>query len=210
MLDQVAEYEELVQEHVDRLKTASQRHGATGGAVGRRAIAPEEERALRQMQEQLAKERNTWRLIGKLFAVKAVMGKEEEEEEGSQEGGMNMEGDDAVPSASGPPQEKTLISSLMNRDEALRRAQTVVDWLEQNARDDLPEVANIYGDSLLGWENTHHTLLLAADQTASADLVSELDPDAKTRTRKQLHDCDEKDEQRLIRYFVKLYTFIPL
>ncbi len=55
-------------------------------------------------------------------------------------------------------------------------------------------------DSLLGWENTHHTLLLfntAGDHRT--DLVSELDPDAKVRMGKQLHDCDEKDEQRLIR-----------
>lgn len=44
----------------------------------------------------------------------------------------------------------------------------------------------------------------AADRT---DMVSELDPDAKTRLRKQLHDCDEKDEQRLIRWGGRL-TFL--
>ena len=60
------------------------------------------------------------------------------------------------------------------------------------------ESACFIQDSILGWENTHHSLMLSAGE--NTELVSELDPDAKVRLRKQLHDCDEKDEQRLIKY----------
>ncbi len=96
-----------------------------------------------------------------------------------------------------PQTEKTAINSLFDRDQSLRRAQTVVDWLEANARDDMADIVNVYGDCLLGWENTHHSLLADAGHSL---LVTELDPDAKTRTSRPLHDFDEKDEQRLIRY----------
>ncbi len=140
---QVAEYEELVQEHVDRMKLACNKRAGKG--------APEEERALITMKERLAKERNTWRLIGKLFAVKTVMGHKEGEDSASEDKMDDGESQSANASASAsaaPPQEQTLINALMNHDENLRRAQTVVDWLEQNARDDLPEVVNAYGVSM--------------------------------------------------------------
>ncbi len=142
---QVAEYEELVQEHVDRLKSASGRAGV--GAAGR----VDEERMARMAREQLAKERNTWRLVGKLFAVKSVMDSATTAVAGGGggEGEVRMEEDGD--GSQRPLQEKILISDLMGRDETLRRAQTVVDWLEQNARDDLPEVANVYGVRSVPW-----------------------------------------------------------
>jgi len=182
-LDQVAEYEELVNEHVSRL-----RGQVRAGAGGRR---PQEEQAATVLADQLAKERNTWRLVGKLFAMRAQM----------RNGQTSMEEDQAMVSASPFRSEQTIIASLFEHDERLRRAQTVVDWLEQNAADEMQEelAGAAYGDALLGWENTHQTLQLGSDVSATASMVSELDPDAKTRQRRPLHDYDEKDERRLIR-----------
>lgn len=54
-----------------------------------------------------------------------------------------------------------------------------------------------YGDTILGWENTLHALIL--DKNKNGRLVTELDPDSKRRQGKPLHEIDESDEQRLVR-----------
>lgn len=96
-----------------------------------------------------------------------------------------------------PRSEREAVERLFHRNGDLREGQAIVDWLEMNARESLDEAFNrsdIFGDSLLGWENTLHCLQM---NKVKPGLVTELDPDAKLRQGKLLHDLDEQDQQRL-------------
>ena len=97
--------------------------------------------------------------------------------------------------------EKRLVERLFAREGRLREAQAVVNWLEENARDYLEDVvknSDMFGDAMLGWENTLH-LLQTTEGTDSQrkNIVSTLDPDARVREGKRLHELDERDEARL-------------
>lgn len=59
-----------------------------------------------------------------------------------------------------------------------------------------------FSDSTVGWENTLHQLQ-SSDTIAfgsSRQIVDKLDPDAPHYQKRNLHDLDADDEQRLNRY----------
>ena len=134
--------------------------------------------------EGLINERNTWRLLGKLYTDRLVTA--------------------ARPPPVLPPpaprSEKQLIERLFQRSAAVRQAWIVVEWLERNAQDQMEESMmtqlQYFTDSTVAWENT-----LAALESGSGgpNMVTELDPDAPLRSGKQLHSLDQSDEARLVR-----------
>ena len=74
----------------------------------------------------------------------------------------------------------------------LRRAQVIVDWLEHNARKEVEELQiKVPAPSTTGWENTLAKLLGKID-TRSTDIVTNLDPDAPLRQKKNLHELDHR------------------
>ena len=76
----------------------------------------------------------------------------------------------------------------------LRRAQVIVDWLEHNSRKEFENLkVKIPAPSTTGWENTLATLL-GKINAKNNDLVSNLDPDAPLRQKKNLHELDQRDE----------------
>ena len=57
---------------------------------------------------------------------------------------------------------------------------------------------NVYGDAILGWENTLHELKRSGSKD---DTDTELDPDAPRRMphKKSLHEMDKSDQERLVK-----------
>ena len=53
-------------------------------------------------------------------------------------------------------------------------------------------------DSAVCWENTLEALELERG-TGGPNMVKEMDPDARCRTGKKLHDIDLEDKQRLLK-----------
>jgi hypothetical protein len=68
----------------------------------------------------LSHEKNTWRLIGKLYHDRLSAHNE----------AMDTDGDACSPLVL-KMSEKKMVEKLFARDQALRQAQAVVDWLEQ-------------------------------------------------------------------------------
>ena len=172
LLDQVSEYENLVDSHVADLRRAS-------------AYVNRSQLEIHSVQHALSRERNTWRLLGRILALDKV------------NEAMNNVND-------GPFTERTVVESFFERDWDVRRAQAVVDWLEQNSRDDDDAdfkrhmaSENVYGDAVLGWENTLHEIRTAA--AGQKSLLDRLDPDARRRLGKEPHELDKRDEQRLVK-----------
>ena len=134
--------------------------------------------------EGLINERNTWRLLGKLYTDRLVTA--------------------ARPPPVLPPpaprSEKQLIERLFQRSAAVRQAWIVVEWLERNAQDQMEESMmtqlQYFTDSTVAWENT---LAALESGTGGPNMVTELDPDAPLRSGKQLHSLDQADEARLVR-----------
>ena len=134
--------------------------------------------------EGLINERNTWRLLGKLYTDRLVTA---------------ARPPPVLPPPS-PRSEKQLIERLFQRSSAVRQAWIVVEWLERNAQDQMEESMmrqlQYFTDSTVAWENT---LAALESGTGGPNMVTELDPDAPLRSGKQLHSLDQADEARLVR-----------
>ena len=134
--------------------------------------------------EGLINERNTWRLLGKLYTDRLVTA---------------ARPPPVLPPLS-PRSEKQLIERLFQRSSAVRQAWIVVEWLERNAQDQMEESMmrqlQYFTDSTVAWENT---LAALESGTGGPNMVTELDPDAPLRSGKQLHSLDQADEARLVR-----------
>ena len=72
-----------------------------------------------QISKNFVNERNTWRLLGKLYNDRLTPNDDEEE---------------ILSAGMARTSEKMLISKLFRFDRDLREGQIVVDWLEMNAR----------------------------------------------------------------------------
>ena len=133
--------------------------------------------------EGLTNERNTWRLMGKLYNDRLVTCLKDTEE--------------APPAKNS---ERQVIERLFQRNAEVRQAWIVVEWLERNAQDQeedsLLNQMQFFSDSPVAWENTLSALQRGA---IGPNMVTELDPDAPLRTGKQLHSLDQEDEARLVR-----------
>jgi nuclear pore complex protein Nup107 len=171
-LDHVAEFEQLLGDHITALKRA----GKEGDIMSTAS----------KVKVNLIEERNTWRLVGKLFGDRLKAFNDED-----------ASGDDDM-SAACLRSEKRLVERLFSRESKLREAQAIVDWLEGNAKDYLEDAvrnSDLFGDAMLGWENTLHAL--QTKEGNQNNLVSSLDPDARVREKRRLHELDEQDEARL-------------
>lgn len=174
-LDQVADFEQLVGEHVSSLQSTIQTKSAPGQSQATVAV---------QMKTNLVMERNSWRLIGKLFTDRMTPTAE------------------SMESIASLKSEKRIAENLFQKERDLRQAQAIIDWLEKNARDMVEDEfsqAGFFGDLLVGWENTLHALRMDKNEAGNMMHVTELDPDAKSRQKRPLHDLDEQDQNRLIK-----------
>jgi len=134
--------------------------------------------------EGLTNERNTWRLMGKLYNDRLVTC--------------------LKPKVELPPparnSERQVIERLFQRSPIVRQAWIVVEWLERNAQDQMEDIVfnqmQYFSDSKVAWENTLSALQRGV---AGPNMVDELDPDAPIRTGKQLHSLDQEDESRLVK-----------
>ena len=134
--------------------------------------------------EGLTNERNTWRLMGKLYNDRLVTAMKDS-------------------SVLLPPiknSERQIVEKLFQANSDIRQTWIVVEWLERNAKSQEEEVLSnqmqLFSEGGVAWENT-----LSAIQrgTAGANMVTELDPDGPGRTGKQLHSLDQEEETRLIK-----------
>lgn len=181
-LELLTSYQTLCQRRLDRLGRQMRSRYRPGGESRR---GDSEQR----LWQQLSLERDTWRLMAALFADE--MTERESEEDSS-----------AVDPASA-------VQRLFLGDSGVRRAQLVVDWLEQCASDQLMgsfhERVEFFSDAPSGWENTLHALRSAGGGGGSdSQLTPALDPDAPARLKRHLHSVDVQDEQRLLRYVFAL------
>lgn len=179
-LDNVADFEQLVDEHVLRLQRVIEKQSSR---------VQKQNSVATQVKTNLVVERNSWRLIGKLFADRLLVNFGED-------GDHEMVADDRITMKS----EKRIAEKLFQRERSLRQAQAIVDWLEQNAKDTLEDEfrqTDFFGDLLVGWENTLHALRMGSGDERR--MVTELDPDARSRQKKPLHDLDEQDQSRLVK-----------
>ena len=151
-----------------------------------------------QVYQQMIGERNTWRLLGSLYA--------ERTNENEINGDQHMLDETSVPLT-----DQTIVTQLYDNDNTIREVQIIIDWLEKNAADDLGSQAfdrmEYFSDSHISWENTLRVLKNEQDQVRNSTvtlggarmLVKSLDPDAPLREGCPLHDLDQEDEMRLAR-----------
>lgn len=150
-------------------------------------------------------ERNTWRLLGRLYHDRLTSAHGER-------GGDGGDDDDLGPDGPKPCRmsEKKLIEQLFGREHDLREAQIVVEWLETNARDHLRDKVRMedFEKGCCSWEATKAVLDggTGTDKAASSrrrTLITQLDPDAPRREQQQqgrvLHDRDAEEQGRLLK-----------
>ena len=179
-LDQVAELEGLVSSHNACLQEHAAHPNVTiGGTNVYRNMVTE-------LCNTLNNERNTWRLLGKLYHDRLTSDDDNSEEK-------------LLPCVA-RTSEKKLIENLFRKSRELREGQIVVDWLESNARDDFDEKARLdyFSDGSVSWENTL-AVLKGDDKTYRRPIVSSMDPDAPRREEKPLHDLDTEDQNYLLK-----------
>ncbi|XP_037089439.1 nuclear pore complex protein Nup107-like, partial [Pollicipes pollicipes] len=183
-------------------ETAGRLPAADGAACGApepadpaRAGAPRRHHhcpATQQLHEHLSKERNTWRLLASLYRDRLLVQSEDV-------GAMLV---DAV---NKPLSDSRIAENLFKGDTTVRQAQIVVDWLELCAADDLVssymDKVEFFGNTAVAWENTLHALQAPAPP---AGLTESMDPDGPVREGSKLHDLDQDDERRLLRYMFVL------
>jgi len=174
-LDIIAEFEQVVGDHcciMDRL--VKKMSGSQARQRFPKTIT---------VREGLTNERNTWRLLGKLYTDRLVTSSKEPE----------------LPDPS-PGSERQVIERLFARSPSVRQAWIVVEWLERNAQDHMEELLmqemQYFADSSVGWENTLDALERGV---GGPNMVTSMDPDANIRTGKQLHSLDQDDEGRLLK-----------
>ena len=117
--------------------------------------------------EGLTNERNTWRLMGKLYNDRLVTAMKDS-------------------SVLLPPiknSERQIVEKLFQANADIRQTWIVVEWLERNAKSQEEEVlANqmqLFSEGGVAWENTLNAIQRG---TAGPNMVTELDPDGPGRT----------------------------
>lgn len=147
-----------------------------------------------QVYQQLLSERNTWRLLGSLYSER--LGDENNTQESP------MMDDEHIT-------DYIVVNHLFDTNRIIREAQIVIDWLERNSADDFDskfyDRVEYFGDTHIAWENTAKTLKnessgIAIPLRGGRALVTSLDPDSTLRQGRNLHDIDQEDEMRLLRY----------
>jgi len=172
-LDNIAEFEQLVGDHIHNLRRV-----VVNLPSGRNKYP-----GTTAVLQELINERNTWRIMGKLYTDRLVTC-------------ARAPADLPAPA---PGSEKQIIERFVSNNNLVRQACMVVEWLERNAQDDneekITQQMEWFTDATISWENTTNAL---SRGQAGPHLIKELDPDAPHRTGLQLHDLDQQDEFRLI------------
>ncbi|KAL4231420.1 hypothetical protein ACF0H5_008997 [Mactra antiquata] len=185
---QIEVYEKLCEEQANILKKLTQH------------AAKHEEKFIRtcETQNQLNKELATWKLIRTLFKDRQDVSMKEEfmMEQGEDDQPLVVEGI--------YQSDKKIIDSLLEREQSVREAQLIVDWLENCAQEDCENISiKFFSDRAVGIENARHRLMKQGHGLptgAARSLITELDPDAPIRQNKLLDDLDKEDEDRLLQY----------
>nr|CAD7574978.1 unnamed protein product [Timema californicum] len=143
-------------------------------------------------------ERNTWRLLLSLYQNRLRL-----QQEADDQGDIFMDVSETIKSVPWIS-EKDIVTRLFKEDNTTREYQLVVDWLEKNSADGRFDEACIqhYTDKTVAWENTLHQLHNKENSIpfgSSRPMVTKLDPDAPMRERRDLHDMDKEDEDKLLR-----------
>jgi len=146
-------------------------------------------------EEWLENERNTWRLMYCLYQNRISS-------QFLSEDGSRQQDDEAMDEPLRHLSEKKIVQHLYKNDNITRECQLVIDWLEQNASEQVREVACLqhFTDKTVAWENTLHQLQnysRSIPYGSSRPIVTKLDPDASLREGNPLHDIDMEDEARL-------------
>lgn len=153
-----------------------------------------------QVLHQLNEEEATWKLIRSLYKDRQYTYMKEEF--------MMEQGEDNEQQIiQGVYQsDEKIANSLFEKEQSVREAQLVVDWLESCAQDDcenFSEKVKFFSDRAVGYENARHRLQNqqpGLPTGAEKNLVTELDPDAPVRQNKLLDDLDKEDDDRLLHY----------
>ncbi|XP_045190526.2 nuclear pore complex protein Nup107-like [Mercenaria mercenaria] len=186
----VEEYEKTCQEQVIMLKKL----------ITHASRQEEKFRKTFQVLHELFEEEATWKLIKSLFR--------DRQDTSMKEDFMMEQGDeDEQQVIQGIYQsDEKIVNALFDREQSVREAQLVVDWLESCAQDDCENFAEnikFFSDRAVGYENARHRLQnqqMGVPTGAERNLITELDPDAPVRQNKLLDDLDKEDEDRLLQY----------
>ena len=134
--------------------------------------------------EGLTNERNTWRLMGKLYNDRLVT--------------ALKDNSDLLPPVKNS--ERQVVERLFQANADIRQTWIVVEWLERNAKSQEEEVLTnqmqLFTEGGVTWENSLSALQRGV---GGPNMVTELDPDAPGRTGRQLHSLDQEEETRLIK-----------
>jgi len=184
-LDQVAELEELISGHDGALKEYARGH--------KNNLPHLNQKNMKEVVTNFANERNTWRLLGKLYHDRLTPNDDDDDEE--------------IPMALAKTSEKALIQRLFRQDRKLREGQIVVDWLEFNERFLLDEKTRLefFSEGAVCWENTLQVIQDGGGINYRRPIVSQIDPDAPRREGKPIHDLDQQDQNQLLR---TMFAFI--
>jgi len=129
-----------------------------------------------------AHERYTWKLIGAIY--------------------QNKLNDASMLDELGEEGDANAISALYSREESIRHAQVVLDWLQCNSAELIPDLPTKVGyfSGKVSWENTFHSLCNGTTKKT----VSSMDPDAPVREGRPLSDLDAEDQARLVKHVFAL------
>ena len=134
--------------------------------------------------EGLTNERNTWRLMGKLYNDRLVT--------------ALKDNSDLLPPVKNS--ERQVVERLFQANADIRQTWIVVEWLERNAKSQEEEVLTnqmqLFTEGGVTWENSLSALQRGV---GGPNMVTEVDPDAPGRTGRQLHSLDQEEETRLIK-----------
>jgi nuclear pore complex protein Nup107 len=143
--------------------------------------------------EDLINERNTWRILSKLYTDRLITSLEE------------TDPDTAMVAPLNPNSEKRIIEKFFLTNKEVRQAHIVVDWLEKNSKDAnermITQQMEWFTDATICWENT--TAALYRDQVRPG-MVKQLDPDAPNRNGLVLHELDVEDDSKLLSCMMNL------
>jgi len=181
-LETVPEFEDMVTNHIRRLRqlilsqpTFSDKNPKTAAVC-----------------EDLINERNTWRILSKLYTDRLITSTEQSDPDTS-----------LVPI--NPNSEKRIIERFFLTNKEVRQAYIVVDWLENNSKDAnermITQQMEWFTDATICWENT--TAFLCRGQTRPG-MVKHLDPDAPNRNGLVLHELDVEDDTKLLSCMMNL------
>jgi nuclear pore complex protein Nup107 len=140
---------------------------------------------IRKALDELKLERDTWQLIRALYTDRLFYDQDDDNS-------LNME--ELVPRTDGE-----IIEEFFINVGDVRQAQVVIDWLEKIAASDLDDLSTkvkYFADSV-SWDSTMHDIQYGLNK---GHIVTEVDPDCRSRQKKPLSELDEKDELSLSKH----------